>query len=494
MLRQVGEGDPRDGAWLVRMAPSGPSVEMRSPVDAALPATRRPPSSQKRDLAPTARVHPFPFPAAVASRFTLFNDPVHGFVSVPKGLVLSLVETPEVQRLRRIRQLGLGFLVFPGAVHTRFEHGIGAMALMGEALDTLREKGTVMDTDEIDGALAAALLHDVGHGPFSHTLEHQLLGAGPSGRPFHHERMSRALIARLDRRTGGRLACALAIFDGTYGRPFFHSLVASQLDMDRLDYLRRDSFYTGVAEGVVGVDRVIKTMQVYDGRIVIEAKGAYAVENVLLSRRLMYWQVYLHKTVLAADHVLRAAFARARDRWGTDPALGHTAPSLAFFLADRATADDLDAPGTPAHEALLDAYTALDDADVLASLKRWTASSDRVLADLARRFLDRDLVRTTALDAPAEAGQVADWMARTADWLVAEGLSSRDDARRDAALYVSTGVARLTPYNASGDAIRLLERDGSIRELSQAADAPTAGALEARRERAYVCLPKAIAP
>ena len=435
------------------------------------------------------------------SRFTLFNDPVHGFVSVPKGLVLSLIETPEVQRLRRIRQLGLGFLVFPGAVHTRFEHGIGAMALMQEALDTLREKGTVMDTDEIDGALAAALLHDVGHGPFSHTLEHQLLPPGPSGRPHHHERMSRALIRRIDRRLGapagrpGRLATALAIFDGTYERPFFHSLVASQLDMDRLDYLRRDSFYTGVAEGVVGVARVIKTMRVEPGGggVVIESKGAYAVENVLLSRRLMYWQVYLHKTVIAADHVLRSAFARARARWGRDPALEATAPSLAFFVGGTATADDL-APESPCHDALLDAFTALDDTDVLYSLKRWTESADRVLADLARRFVDRDLFRTTPLDEPPTEAQRADWHARTADWLVAEGLSTRADADADARYYVAEGTGTLAAYDAGDDAISILERDGTVRELSEAAGAPTASALEARRERAYVCLPKPVAP
>ena len=434
------------------------------------------------------------------SRFTLFSDPVHGFVSVPKGLVLSLIETPEVQRLRRIRQLGLGFLVFPGAVHTRFEHGVGAMALMQEALDTLREKGTVMDTDEIDGALAAALLHDVGHGPFSHTLEHELLPPGPSGRAHHHERMSRALIRRIDRRLGGGdgpgpLATALAIFDGTYGRPFFHSLVASQLDMDRLDYLRRDSFYTGVAEGVVGVARVIKTMRVEPGGggIAIEAKGAYAVENVLLSRRLMYWQVYLHKTVIAADHVLRSAFARARACWGRDPALEATAPSLAFFLDGAASADDL-APESPRHEPLLDAFTALDDTDVLYSLKRWTESQDRVLADLARRFVVRDLFRTTTLDAPPTGAQHADWHTRTADWLVAEGLSARADAADDARYYVASGTARLAAYDAGDDAISILERDGTVRELSEAAGAPTAGALEARRERAYVCLPKPVDP
>ncbi|WP_412067942.1 HD domain-containing protein [Rubrivirga sp. IMCC43871] len=425
------------------------------------------------------------------SRFTLFNDPVHGFVTVPKGLILSLVETPEVQRLRRIRQLGLGFLVFPGAVHTRFEHGIGAMALMDEALDTLREKGTVMATDEVEGALAAALLHDVGHGPFSHTLEHQLLA--PGAQPFRHEQLSRALMARIDRRMGGALAAALAIFDGTYDRPFFHSLVASQLDMDRLDYLRRDSFYTGVAEGVVGVDRVIKTMRVHGGRLVVESKGAYAVENVLLSRRLMYWQVYLHKTVLAADHVLRAAFERARDRWGTDPALDATAPSLAYFLGGSATADDLD-PASDGHDALLDAFTALDDTDVLYSLKRWATSDDRILADLAHRFVDRRLFRTTPLDAPATPEQLADWRERTARWLVADGLSSPHDAARDAGLYVAADTARVAAYRADGEAICILERDGTVRELSEAADAPTAYSLAARRDRAYVCLPKAIDP
>ena len=435
------------------------------------------------------------------SRFTLFNDPVHGFISVPKGLVLSLVEQPEVQRLRRIRQLGLGFLVFPGAVHTRFEHGLGAMALMQEALDTLREKGTVMDTDEVGGALAAALLHDVGHGPFSHTLEHELLPPGPSGRRHHHERMSRALMARLDARMGGALRTALAVFDGAYPRPFFHSLLASQLDMDRLDYLRRDSFYTGVAEGVVGVDRVIKTMRVHPapgtsadagaGRIVIEAKGAYAVENVLLSRRLMYGQVYLHKTVIAADHVLRAAVRRARERWGADPALDQTAPPFAFFLTGRATADDLD-PASDLHGPLLDAFAALDDTDVLYSLKRWTAASDRVLADLARRFIDRDLFRTTPLDAPPADADVAAWHEQAAAWLVREGISTPHAADADAGYYVSVGRERLAAYDADRDPVCILERDGRVRELTASAGVLAPGALEASRERDYVCLPKAL--
>ena len=429
----------------------------------------------------------------MSSRFKLFNDPVHGFVSVPKGLVLDLVETPEVQRLRRIRQLGLGFLVFPGAVHTRFEHGLGAMALMQEALATLREKGTVMDTDEVTGALAAALLHDVGHGPFSHTLEDDLVLRGPSGTPYHHERMSRAIMARLNHRLDGALDGALRIFDGTYDRPFFHGLLSSQLDMDRLDYLRRDSFYTGVAEGVVGVERILKTMRVHppgggpDSRVVIEAKGGYAVENVLLSRRLMYWQVYLHKTVLAADHGLRAVFLRARQR---PDAVELASPPLAFVLSGRATADDLD-PDAPHHAALLDAFCDLDDVDVLSTLKRWArASSDRVLADLARRFLDRDLFRTAYLDAPASDADLAGWRARCAGWLVASGLSTPADADADAALYVTPGQSRQRSYAPATGGIAILERDGRLRELSRASDLAAVNALARPVEKDYVCFPK----
>lgn len=429
-------------------------------------------------------------------RFKLFNDPVHGFVSVPKGLVLSLVETPEFQRLRRIRQLGLGFLVFPSAVHTRFEHGLGAMALMQDVLSTLQGKGTFLTTDEVEGALAAALLHDVGHGPFSHTLEANLIPRGASGRPFHHEAMSRAILARLDRQFNGALGLAAEIFDGTYVRPFFHGLLASQLDMDRLDYLRRDSFYTGVAEGVVGVQRILKTMRVHgtgpNARVVIEAKGGYAVENALLSRRLMYWQVYLHKTVLAADRVLRGAFERARERWGSgDPALEATAPSLAPFIAGAFTADDFDDPET-APDAALDAFCELDDTDLLASMKRWRRSEDPILADLSRRFLDRDLFRTTFLPAAPSPDQREAWLDAAADWLVTEGLAERASARDDARYYVGVHASRHDAYRTERDSICILERDGTIRELSVASDTGAVDAIATPVVKPYVVAPKAL--
>ncbi len=434
-------------------------------------------------------------------RFTLVSDPVHGFISVPKGLVLDLIGTAAFQRLRRIRQLGLGFLVFPGAVHTRFEHALGAMALMQEALLTLQEKGAVMTTDEVEGALAAALLHDVGHGPFSHTLEHVLLPPGPDGRPFHHEQMSRALMQRLDAETNGALRTALAIFDGTYDRPFFHGLVASQLDMDRLDYLRRDSFYTGVAEGVVGVERILKTLRVHpapggkDARVVVEAKGAYAVENFLLSRRLMYGQVYLHKTGVAADHLLLSLVDRVRHlrrHRAADSALDGTSPSLLYFLDGRATADVLDRPpGDREREAALDHYTALDDSDVLYSIKRWAGARDPVLADLAQRVLLRRLPRTLYLDAPVTERDLARLRATAAEGLAAAGVVPADAAEDAARYYVASGVATLDAYRSRGDVICILGRDGTLQELSQASELMAASAQPV--EKPYVVLPKDLA-
>ncbi|MEM8601020.1 MAG: HD domain-containing protein, partial [Bacteroidota bacterium] len=307
---------------------------------------------------------------------------------------------------------------------------------------------------------------------------------------FRHETMSRALIARLDARFGGRLGLALALFDGTYARPFFHELVASQLDVDRLDYLRRDSFFTGVAEGVVGVERIIKTMRVHptDGgagsRIVIEAKGAYAVESYVLSRRLMYAQVYLHKTVIAADHLLRSAFARAQTRAAAgDAAVEASAPPLWFFLTRRVSTSQASDP------AVVDAFARLDDTGVLYSLTRWTESPDPVLADLSQRFLQRRLFQTRYLDAEPTEADLARWHAQAADWLVSRGVPA-SDAAEAAPLYVSPGVSRLRAYGPTPAAICILERDGRIRELSEAPDGISVGAMAESVTKPYVCFPK----
>lgn len=424
----------------------------------------------------------------MASRFKIFSDPVHGFISVPKNLIMDLIQTPEVQRLRRIRQLGVGHLVFPGAEHTRFGHALGAMALMQDALSNLVEKGTRISAEESTAALAAALLHDIGHGPFSHTLEHDFISN------YNHEDMSRALIVDLNERLGGALELALRIFDGTYERPFFHQLVSSQLDMDRLDYLRRDSFYTGVVEGEVGVQRIIKTMRVQpleggpDSNIVIESKGIYAVENYIISRRLMYWQVYLHKTVVAGDQLLRAVFARLRRLLESNAATLRTtcSPSLLFFLTSQLDVRDVE------REQVKRQFCRLDDTDVLYSLKRCMDHDDPVLADLSRRFIERDFFRVTFLQRPPGEDEVSEWLDRIASWLVANGLSGQATARENARFYLAHDDTRHAAYETLHDSIRVLDRSGRIRELSETADADAVSALSRSVVKPYVCYPKEV--
>ncbi len=435
------------------------------------------------------RIHPYmPVSLSNQQRFKIFSDPVHGFISVPKNLLMALIQTPEVQRLRRIRQLGVGHLVFPGAEHTRFNHALGALALMHDALTSLSNKGTPISPEEHTAALAAALLHDVGHGAFSHTLEHELI------QDFHHEAMSRVLLVHLNNRFDGALDDAIAIFDGTYERPWMHQLVSSQLDMDRLDYLRRDAFYTGVAEGEVGVQRLIKTLRVHplaggpDARLTVEGKGIYAVENFLISRRLMYWQVYLHKTVLAGDRVLHAALRRARRhlRAGSEVArtIRQGSRSLCFFLEHAITADQLDTEAVRTH------YCQLDDTDVLFSLKQWMQAEDPVLADLARRFINRDFFRVTFLgDAPGTAQQEA-WAATVRRWLLDEGLSTPDTVEDDLPFYLHVDRSRHAAYATNHDPIAILDRSGALRELSEMADTASIAGLDDTVVKPYVSYPK----
>jgi uncharacterized protein len=426
--------------------------------------------------------------AALESRFKIFSDPVHGFISVPKNLILELIQSPEVQRLRRIRQLGLGHLVFPGAEHTRFGHALGAMALMQDTLANISEKGTPVSVDEHTAALAAALLHDIGHGPFSHTLEHDLFSN------FHHEQMSRALIQDLNLRHGGALDLALEIFDGTYDRPFFHQLISSQLDMDRLDYLRRDSFYTGVIEGQVGIERIIKTMRVHPvsgdagSQIVAEAKGIYAVENYLISRRLMYWQVYLHKTVLAADHLLRGILRRVRARLneGNDRLRIVASPALLFFLErsldEQAIHDD----------DVRKAFISLDDTDVVQSIKAWMQSDDPILSDLSSRFVNRDFFRVTFLDRPLTDEQMLrlrDAVSATMVDPVSEVSASPES---DVDFYFGISDTSHSAYERIEDSIAIIDRENNVREMSEMADMATISALTRFVRKPYVWAPKTV--
>jgi len=411
------------------------------------------------------------------------SDPVHAFISVPRGLLFRLIETPEIQRLRRVRQLGVGYLVFPGAEHSRFGHALGAMALMQESLRQIAEKGTPVSPEEVEAAMATALLHDVGHGPFSHTLEHELI------EDFEHEDMSRAIMVDLNQRFDGALETALAIFDNTYERSFFHELVSSQLDMDRLDYLRRDAFYTGVIEGSVGVDRIIKTLRVHPesggggSRVVIDAKGMYSVENFVIARRLMYWQVYLHKTVIAGDHLLRAAFARVRK---LGDALEGGSPDLMFFLRNRWTRDDV------ARADVRSAFCRLDDSDVLFSLKQWARNSDPILADLSRRFIDRDFPRLVFQETPPDSATLESLKTRTAEWMVSMGLATESDAMSQVAYYLAVARSSHAAYKRKGHPIGVLARDGVLKELSEVVDTSAIEALSVPVTKPYVCGPKGV--
>src|SRR5690625_3428920 len=317
-----------------------------------------------------------------SSQYKIFSDPVHGFITIPKGVILNLIDHPYIQRLRRIRQLGLGYLVFPAAEHSRFSHAIGAMELGQRVLKNLREKNATISDAEVEGTLIAILLHDVRHGPLSHTLEHSLI------RDFNHEQMSLKVMEALNSELGGVLELAISIFRDHHPKRFLHQLISSQLDMDRLDYLKRDSFFTGVYEGSVGINRILKTMRVFNGNVVIEKKGIYAVENYILSRRLMYMQVYLHKTVLSADALLRKIIQRVQMLMAAGENVDVPSVPLAYFLKNRPSAKRM------ITNEVMQNYISLDDHDLFLSIKTWEKSSDPVLADLAHRFLNRKLFRT----------------------------------------------------------------------------------------------------
>ena len=355
---------------------------------------------------------------------------------------------------------------------------------MQEALRQIRERGTPVSDVEMEAAMAAALLHDVGHGPFSHTLEHDLMTG------FRHEDMSRIIMKRLDERTSGRLDLTLRYFDDTAPRTFFHQLVSSQLDMDRLDYLRRDAFYTGVSEGVVGVNRIIRTLQVHplDGgtgsSVVVQEKGAYAVEAFIIARRLMYWQVYLHKAVIAGDHLLRSAFNRARD-------LGDRAPDgssdLMFFLRNRIDGSDIH------NDKVVDHYVRMDDADVLFSLKEWSSGADPILSDLSRRFLNRDFIRVRFLDDDPSDEDMETIRRETLEWMHERGLA--DDSVADpVGYYCGSARSSHSAYQRQEAPIAILDKSDRLWDLSDIADTSAIEALSRPVTKPYVFAPKEILP
>lgn len=390
-----------------------------------------------------------------SSQYKIFSDPIHGFITVPKGIILKLIDHPYIQRLRRIRQLGLGYLVFPAAEHSRFSHAIGALELGQRVLKNLQEKDTTISDAEIRGTLIAILLHDVGHGPFSHTLEHTLI------RDFNHEMMSFKIMEQLNKKFDGELETAIQIFTDQYPKKFLHQLISSQLDIDRLDYLKRDSFFTGVSEGSVGINRILKTMRVFNGNVVIEKKGIYAIENYILSRRLMYMQVYLHKTVLSADSLLKQIFRRVEYLLKKGESLHTPSRPLEFFLQNNLSAKKR------ISQKVMNQYMALDDHDVLISLKSWADNSDPVLKDLSNRFLKRKLFRTSFISRQKMKSSQKKVHNDTKAYLKKNGLPYDDES---ASFYYDADESYSEAYKYENESIWILEDKNRAVEFSKAAD------------------------
>ncbi len=413
-----------------------------------------------------------------STQYKIFNDPIHGFITVPKGTILQLIDHPWVQRLRHIKQMGLGYLVFPAAEHSRFTHAIGAMELAQRTLNNLQEKDTTISPDEHEAALIAVLLHDVGHGPLSHTLEFELID------DFHHEMMTLAIMRELNKQMHGALDLAIQLFTGQYSKkPFLSQLVSSQLDLDRLDYLKRDSAFTGVYEGSVGIERILKTMRVHKGNIVIEKKGIYAIENYILARRLMYMQVYLHKTVISADKLLQHIFKRVRLLIDQEVQLQYASPALQYFLETRPSAR------RQISSEMLKHYLKLDDNDIFQSIKFWERSDDGILADLCRRFQSRKLFRTTFLE-NEPGGEIRKKMtSQTQQILKKRGLPHDEES---AGFYYAFGQNYSEAYRYEQEGIWILEDKDRAVEFSKAADTKNIIALSEPVIKPYVVHLKAI--
>ena len=380
----------------------------------------------------------------------IINDPVYGFITIPSDLIYDLIEHPYVQRMRYIKQLGMTHLVYPGALHTRFHHALGAMHLMGMALETIKSKGQYISAEEEEAVSIAILLHDVGHGPFSHALEHTLVQG------VSHEHLSSLLMQNLNQEFGGKLQMAIEIFNNRYSKSFLYQLVSSQLDIDRMDYLNRDSFFTGVSEGVISFDRIIKMMNVVDGQLVIEEKGIYSVEKFLIARRLMYWQVYLHKTVIAGEQMLVKILERAQEL----SAIGHqlfATPCLGHFLNQTVTYEDFQ--NDPRH---LEYFSKLDDHDIFTSIKVWAEHDDLILSTLCQHLIDRNLYKVElSNDAPT---------LEYIDSLVERTVEKFGITEDDTSYFLFTDTIKNNAYKVGESSINVVMKDGSIHDIASISD------------------------
>ena len=402
----------------------------------------------------------------MANKRKIINDPVFGFLSLPNELVYDVLQHPYVQRLNRIRQLGLSYLVYPGAMHSRFGHSLGAMHLMQEAISSLRSKGVEITEKEATSAMIAILLHDIGHGPFSHVLEHTLVDG------VTHEDISLLMMERINMDLKGQLDTAISIFKNEYPKHFLHQLISSQLDVDRMDYLCRDSFFTGVQEGRVASERLLKMLDVRNDKLVVQIKGIYSVEKFLVARRLMYWQVYLHKTSVAAEQHLIKILSRAKELARSGKEL-FCSPALHYFLYQPVSFDMF----SPTSEAL-EQYALLDDNDVLCAIKAWIAGDDKVLSILSKSFINRQLFRGELLDAALTAEQK---QTLNKEYAKAFGITEQE-----AEFLWSEHVSTSNTYSEKADSIDILYSDGTIRDISDASEILDLEALTRKPIKRYV--------
>ncbi len=398
----------------------------------------------------------------------IINDPIYGFITVPSTLVFNLMEHKYFQRLRRISQMGFSYIVYPGAHHTRFHHALGAMFLMQKAVQVLKSKGVAISEKEEEALYIAILLHDIGHGPFSHAMENSIV------ENISHEQISLLFMEALNRKFNKQLTLAIQIFKDEHPRKFLHQLVSGQLDMDRLDYLKRDSFYTGVPEGTVNAQRLIAMLHVKNDRLVVEEKGIYSVENFLVARRLMYWQVYLHKTGIVAEQLLVRVLKRAKQLSAQSVALP-ASNSLKFFLNNNINLKDFSVE-------VLDTFSKLDDFDIISAMKAWVSNDDFVLKNLSKMLLNRDLLKVKVKSQPFSSQKIKEKRNKLVE--------KYNISEEEAAFFVFTGKLENQAYSMEKDTINLLKKNGKIIDVAKASDQLNLEALSKSVVKYYMCYPK----
>jgi HD superfamily phosphohydrolase len=402
------------------------------------------------------------------NKLKIFNDPIYGFISIPNALIYDLIQHPYFQRLRRISQMGLSSLVYPGANHTRFHHALGCMHLMQKAVVVLRFKGVAISIEEENALYIAILLHDIGHGPFSHAMERSIV------EDVHHEEISLLFMHQLNVEFDGQLNLAIQVFEGDYHRKFMLQLISSQLDMDRMDYLKRDSFYSGVAEGNVNSERLIQMMNVVEDVLVIEEKGIYSVEKFLMSRRLMYWQAYLHKTSLVAELILTRVLKRAKELTLKGTVLPCSDP-LQFFLQNKVTMDTFDMD-------TLDLFSQLDDFDIISALKAWQRQDDFILSSLSKMIINRDLlkIKLTSEKVPVEDLQP----------LKERFASDNNISITETNYFIFKGKIKNQAYSKEQEPIRILKKDKTVEDVIESSDQLNLKSLSKSVTKYYICFPK----